>query len=120
MIVNFPQLQAFMIFILLIVDVLCFCYHLKNEENVESYIKDLTEKFGKDAGDTVFFWYHRTSCVNSWKEAGFLISKNFPVESTRAALCSLYAKMSNAQRDCPKTLEVDKLLGRKAIVADQG
>ena len=44
-----------MIFILLIVDVLCFCYHLKNEENVESYIKDLTDKFGKDAGNTVFF-----------------------------------------------------------------
>lgn len=40
---NCPQSQAFMIFILLTVDVCCFCYNLKNEENVESYIKDLIE-----------------------------------------------------------------------------
>ena len=63
-----------MIFILLIVDVLCFCYHLKNEENVESYIKDLTDKFGKDAGDTVFFGIIELPVLTAERQA-FLLPK---------------------------------------------
>ena len=52
---NCRQLQAFIIFILLTVDICCFCYNLKTEENVESYIKDLTEKFETDASHSRFF-----------------------------------------------------------------
>ena len=80
-----------MIFILLIVDVLCFCYHLKNEENVGSYIKGLTEKFGKDAGDTVFFGIIEPPVLTARRRQAFLFPKIFlwSPQEQHSAVCML-------------------------------
>ena len=77
MIVNFPQSQAFMIFIFPTVDVLCFRYNLKQEENVESYIKDLTDKFEKDASDSVFFCIIEPHVSTAGRRQAFFLPKFF-------------------------------------------
>ena len=77
MIVNFPQSQAFMIFIFPTVDVLCFRYNLKQEENVESYIKDLTDKFEKDASDSVFFYIIEPPVSTAGRRQALFLPKIF-------------------------------------------
>ena len=50
---NCRQSQAFMIVVFLLVHVCFCCYSLKNKKDIELYIKDLTDKFEKDARDCV-------------------------------------------------------------------
>ena len=76
--VNCRQSRAFMIFILLTVDVCCFCYNLKNKENVESYIKELTDKFEKDASDSLFFGIVEPPAMSTTgRRHAFLLPKIF-------------------------------------------
>ena len=84
-----------MIFILLIVDVLCFYYHLKNEDNVESYIKDLTDKFGKDAGDTVFSGIIEPPVLTAGRRQALSLPKIFlwSPQEQHSAVCMLKCPM---------------------------
>ena len=80
----------------------CFCYNLKNEENVESY-KDLIDKFEKDASDSLVFGIIEPPVSMTGRRQAFLLPKIFlwsPQEQYSAVRML-------------KALEVDKLLGRK-------
>lgn len=84
-----------MIFILLTVDVLCFCYNLKKEENFESYIKDLTDKFEKDRSDSVFFCIIEPPVSTAGRRQTFFLSKIFlwSPQEQYSAVCMLKCPM---------------------------
>ena len=93
---NCRRLRASIIFILLTVDVCCFCYNLKNKENVESYIKDLTDKFEKDASDSLLFGIIKTPAVSmTGRRQAFLLPKIFlwSPQEQYPAVCMLKCPM---------------------------
>lgn len=93
---NCRRLRASIIFILLRVDVCCFCYNLKNKENVESYIKDLTDKFEKDASDSLLFGIIETPAVSmTGRRQAFLLPKIFlwSPQEQYPAVCMLKCPM---------------------------